>query len=293
MKRLALWVEYNGGRFGGFQRLTPRTEGLVRQGNPRLWKAQETVQEELESKLSLILGEPVKIFGSGRTDRGVHASGQVIACDTNSPKSLESILRSLNCILCEGVRVERGQWVAGDFHPRFSARERVYHYYLWPGGPSRSPWLESFCWMLEEPLNLEAMKRAAQLLLGSHDFSAYTRSPEPGEARTRELRALEVGSGVFNCDLAVGPWAGLGQMVCLEVRANAFLRRMVRQLVANLTEVGRGRWPETRPYDILISRNASLSAPPAPPQGLFLVQVDYGPTLTATEATGQGLPGPP
>lgn len=287
MKRLALWVEYDGGRFGGFQRLTPRGEVVTGSGNPRLWKAQETVQAELECKLSLILGELIKIYGSGRTDRGVHASGQVLACDTSTTRSLESILRSLNCVLCPGVRVSKGEWVSAEFHPRFSALERVYHYYLWPGGPARSPWLASFCWMVEEELDVAAMQRAASLLLGSHDFSAYTHSPEPGGAKIRDLRSLEVHPGVVKCELALGPWAGMEGMICLEVRANAFLRRMVRQLVANLVEVGRGRWTEARPLEILQARDARLGAPPAPPQGLFLVHVEYGPIPRCAEKSSE------
>lgn len=275
MRRLALWLEYDGGRFGGFQRLTPRGPLTLGSGNPRLWKARETIQEELECKLSLILGEPVKVAGSGRTDRGVHASGQVVSCDTSCSKDLGKILRSLSAILAPGIRIESGRWVEPKFHPRFSARERTYHYYLWPGGPEKSPWLDSFCWMLDANLDLEAMRRAADPLLGHHDFSAYTRSPEPGESKVRELKAIEVRPGIVSSQLEVGPWAGVSQMVCLEVRANAFLRRMVRQLVANLVEVGRGRWPESRPYEILLAQDCTLGAPPAPPQGLFLVHIDY------------------
>ena len=281
MRRLALWLEYDGGRFGGFQRLTARGSVPKGEGNPRLWKPGQTVQEELESKLSLILGENIKVSGSGRTDRGVHASGQVVACDTSSSKELGAILRSLQAILAPGIRVARGEWADPRFHPRFSARERTYHYYLWPGGPTHSPWLASFCWMLD-PLDLPAMQRAGQLLLGSHDFSAYTRSPEAGESMVRDLRAVEVRDQVLSSQLKVGPWAGLTALVCIEVRANAFLRRMVRQLVANLVEVGRGRWKQERPYEILLARDGTLGAPPAPPQGLFLVHVDYGEAANAS-----------
>lgn len=285
MRRLALWLEYDGGRFGGFQRLTRRCQQTgPGQGNPRLWKPRETVQEELECKLSLILGESVKVSGSGRTDRGVHASGQVVSCDTTSSKDLEQLLRSLQAILAPGMRVERAQWVDPQFHPRFSAQERVYHYYLWPGGPLHSPWWQSFCWIMEERLDLPAMQRAAQLLLGSHDFSAYTKSPEPGESKIRHLKALEVLPGLLQSPLTMGPWAGVADMVCLKVRANAFLRRMVRQLVANLVEVGRTRWPETRPYEILLSGSPIGGAPPAPPQGLFLVHVDYGAAANASSS---------
>ncbi|MFN8606636.1 MAG: tRNA pseudouridine synthase A [Vulcanimicrobiota bacterium] len=273
MRRLVLWVEYCGEGFSGFQRLGPPAPG---QGNPRHWKAQETVQAELECKLSVILGEPIKIWGSGRTDRGVHATSQVVACDTGTSKELESILASLNAVLCQGLRAVRGSWAASDFHPRFSALERTYHYYLWPEAPPRHCFLAGMCWMLPEKLDLEAVKRAALPLLGSHDFSAYTRCPEPGETRTRELRAIEIQPQAARPASMLGPFAPLAQLVCLEVRANAFLRRMVRQLVANLVEVGRGRWPESLPHEILLSRDATRGAPPAPAQGLFLVDIRFG-----------------
>lgn len=276
MRRLALWLDYDGGRYAGFQRLSQRGPQSSGQGNPRLWKPGETLQEELENKLSLILGEPVKVAGSGRTDRGVHASGQVVTCDTSSSKDLAQVVRSLQAILAPGIRIERGTWVDPKFHPRFSAVERVYHYYLWPEGPEKSPWLGPFCWMTEEKLDLEAMQRAALPLLGSHDFTSYTRSAVAGESRTRELRALKVYPSFLSSRVERGPWAQVDQMVCLEVRANAFLRRMVRQLVANLVEVGRGRWAESRPLEVLNARDCTLSAPPAPPQGLFLVHIDYG-----------------
>jgi tRNA pseudouridine38-40 synthase len=245
------------------------------QGNPRLWKPQETVQAELECKLALILGEPIRILGSGRTDRGVHASGQVVACDTHTSKEPEAILGSLNAVLCAGVRATGAAWGAPDFHPRFSALERTYHYYLWPGGPKSHCFFAEMCWMLDGPLELAAMTRAAAPLLGSHNFAAYCRSPEPGQAMTRDLRAINILPGALQPILSLGPFADLSQVICIEVRANAFLRRMVRQLVANLVEVGRGRWPESRPHEILLSLDATLSAPPAPAHGLFLVDVRY------------------
>ena len=279
MRRLALWLEYDGSRFRGFQRLTRRGDKPSGRGNPRLWPPRQTVQEELECKLSLILGESITLHGSGRTDRGVHASGQIVAFDTTTSKEWPALLGSLNAVLCPGIRAFRAQWVPPTFHPRFSARERIYQYYLWPKGPRHSPFFSPMCWILEEALDLPAMQRAADRLLGSHDFSAYARTPAPDEVMTRELRSLQVQHPVVQPLLPVGPWAQLGEMVCLEVRANAFLRRMVRMLVASLVEVGRGRWSETRPQEVLKARDSGLCAPPAPPQGLFLVYIDYGPEL--------------
>lgn len=245
-------------------------------GNPRLWKAGLTVQEELECKLSIILQESIKILACGRTDRNVHACQQVITCDTDSLKSLVQIKRSLNAILCQGLAVQHLLWVTPTFHPRFSACSRTYHYYIWPQAPARSCFLGNRCWLLQENLNLESMRRAAQALLGRHNFSAYTRAPEPGQSMMRELKSLDIFP--LKSAATAGPWADLGRLLCLEVCANAFLRRMVRQLVANLVEVGRGRWSEERPAQILETGNANLSAPPAPAHGLFFIKADYGAT---------------
>lgn len=276
LRRIALWLEYDGGRYRGFQRLTPRAQaGLRRGGNPRTWPPQKTIQEELEVKLGLLLNEPVSVVGAGRTDQGVHATVQVVAFSTENPMTLEVMLKGLGALLDEGLRVYRAKEVGERFHPRFDAVRRVYHYYLCPSRAPFSPFWGRFCWLLSESLDLDAMRLAARPLLGSHDFSAYSRQLEPDEVRVRHLQGLVFHEGVVHPGLPRGPWAQLQSMICLEVTANAFLRRMVRQLVANLVEVGRGRWPVERPHEILLSRNPDQSAPPAPPQGLFLVDVVF------------------
>ena len=275
--RYALWVQYDGRFFRGFQRLKPRLVAGGRPGvNPRLWPRQQTVQEELEVKLSLILREEIKLMGAGRTDAGVHATCQVVAFDTHCQLAPKSLMGSLNAILAEGVCVRQWRAVALDFHPRFSARRRLYHYYLWPEAPQISPFWQYRCWMLPHELDLPLMREAAASLLGRHDFTAYTRKPEGNDARNRELQQLDIHEQVLKTRGELGPWAELASMICFEVRANAFLRRMVRQLVANLVQVGIGAWPPDRPAEILQSKDPTLSAPPAPAHGLFLVDVDYG-----------------
>ena len=276
MNRFRLEVEYDGGAFRGFQRLTRREgEGPVRRsGNPRLWPRQRTVQEELEVKLSVLLNAPVKVLGAGRTDQGVHATGQVVTFDSDSALAPEKMLRGLQALLDSAVRVVSLELAQPVFHPRFSARRRRYHYYLLPNSVP-SPFWSRLCWSYSGSLALEDMQKAAEPLLGSHDFSAYARQPEPGETRQRELLRLNISRDPVEVALADGPFCQLRGLICFEVEANAFLRRMVRQLVANLVQVGCGNWPIERPGQILESRRAELSAPPAPPQGLYLVSVEY------------------
>lgn len=276
MTRYRLRVEYQGGWYRGFQRLSRRGAPFQsRSKDPTRWPPQGTVQEELEVKLSLILREDIVISGAGRTDTGVHSTGQVVAFETSSQLPPESWVRSLNAVLHPSLCVSDCRVVAGDFHPRFSASGRLYHYYVWPQAPSGNPFFRELCWMVPGILDVAAMRAAAAPLLGSHDFSAYTRGPEADEPRRRRLLKLDIHENVLSSQLELGPWAALRGMLCFEVSANAFLRRMVRQLVGNLVKVGTGEWATERPAEILKSLDPTLSAPPAPAHGLYLVHVDF------------------
>lgn len=280
LNRFALWVEYDGAPYRGFQRLTPRHIELERgRGSPRSWRRQQTVQEELELKLSTLCSESVKVWSSGRTDQGVHATCQVVTFECSRAFDPEKLKSNLGAILDPSLRVFRVELVGEDFHPRFSARQRIYHYYiLAPASGRSSPFWSRYCWLLEEALDIEAMQRSAQGLLGRHDFSAYCRKLQGEEdSKVRELLALRFLPDFVSTSSPHGPFAQLARVLCVEVRANAFLRRMVRQLVANLVEVGRGRWPEERPVQVLQSKDPSLGAPPAPAEGLFLVDIAFSP----------------
>lgn len=257
MRRLKLLIEYDGTPFKGFQRHGPS-------GGP-------TVQDELEAKLGRLLNRPVKTWCAGRTDAGVHASGQVIAFDTDSDRSLKDVLRGANAVLCDEIRVLSVEEVPADFHPRFSARSRVYHYFI-AVQPRPDPFFRHRVWSHPGPLAVERMQQAADRLVGSHDFSAYCRGVPPEEPRKRDLHRLDV----VPCPVGLtGPFGRLDGLLRVEVEANAFLRRMVRMLVGNLAAVGRGEWEVDEPYRVLQSRDALRSAASAPPHGLYLVEVKY------------------
>ncbi len=277
MRRLALWIEHHGAPYQGFQSQGPSTFAAGPSA-PRTWAAQETVQQELECKLAFLLQRPVRIWGSGRTDRGVHATCQVVAFDLPESKwTCQSLQRALNAVVHPSVRILKVLEVDRDFHPRFSACRRTYHYYVWPEAPSSSPFFAGLCHLLPEALDIELMRQAALPLLGSHDFQAYARKPEPGHTTVRNLEQLKIDQGVVSSGSSLGPWAQLQSWITFEVVGNAFLRRMVRQLVANLVEVGKGRWPVNRPFEILLSKDPTLGAAPLSPQGLYLVDIAFAP----------------
>jgi len=257
MRRLKLVIEYDGTPFKGFQRHGP-------DGGP-------TVQDELETKLSRLLAHPVKTWCAGRTDAGVHATGQVIAFDTPSDRSVKDVLRGANAVLCDEVRVLSVEEVDGTFHPRFSAKSRIYHYFL-TVHKGKEPFFTQRVWAYPGPLDVDRMQAAADRLVGSHDFSAYCRGVPAHEPRRRDLVRL----AVRPCPVGLpGPFGRLDGLLRVEVEANAFLRRMVRMLVGNLAAVGSGQWDPEEPYRVLESLDPLRSAPSAPAHGLYLVEVVY------------------
>lgn len=262
MNRFALLVEYDGSAFAGFQRQTP--------GGP------STVQGALETALSRLVAHPVTIKAAGRTDAGVHATGQVVAFETTAQRTLDVLLRGANALLPESVRVLAVRPVSEAFHPRFSALRRVYHYHLLPEMPHELFFARRL-WAMKPALDWQAMGEAARGLVGSHDFSSYCSGVPAEETRQRdlwELRVVEPGGRPDR--LPFGRLRGLGS---IELEANAFLRKMVRMLVASLVKVGLGEWPVERPRQVLEARDPARAAPPAPPDGLYLVRVDYPPEL--------------
>jgi tRNA pseudouridine38-40 synthase len=263
MNRYALLIEYDGTGYEGFQRQQPHGERKVR-----------AIQEELEKKLSQILVEAVRITAAGRTDTGVHATCQVVTFASHNQRSARDLVRGTNALLDSRVRVLAAAPVEENFHPRFAAEVRTYHYYLKPQQEFPDPFLGRLVWNLYQTLDLESMRQAALPLLGSHDFAAYGRGIPAGEPTRRNMQRIDVKvceQGVF----APGPFRRLEGLVCIEVCANAFLRRMVRQLVANLIQVGLGNWGVERPAEILRSLDCGQGAAPVPPQGLYLVEVAY------------------
>lgn len=247
MARYKAIVEYDGTDFLGFQR-----QAVGR-----------TVQAELEVALNRIGWSGKAVLGAGRTDTGVHASGQVIAFDLVWRHGAADLLRALNANLPQDVAVKSVEACAPDFHPRFSAQGRRYRYTIY-NAPIRSPLLARYAWPVWFPaLNLEAMQAASGRLLGQHDFVAFGSDPEGGENTLRTVKLAE--------------WSAPtpGTLLYFDIQANAFLYRMVRSLVGALKGVGAGELTVEAFGTILASRDRSQCPPLAPPQGLCLVEVIY------------------
>ncbi|MEW6277685.1 MAG: tRNA pseudouridine(38-40) synthase TruA [Candidatus Eremiobacterota bacterium] len=254
MKRFRALVEYNGRDFVGFQ-VQPDAR---------------TVQGELQRVFSQLCDAPIRLLAAGRTDTGVHATGQVVAFDTDCRRGADQFLRGGNALLPQDVRLLEVREADPHFHPRFSARCRTYRYLILHRQPD--PFLRGLAWFHPEELDLQAMARAAAPLLGRHDFAAFSCGHE-GPTTERTLLRLETSR--TEEPPFPSPLDRLGPLTWVEVTADAFLRRMVRMLVASLASVGRGEWEPARLMEVLRSRNPGASAPPAPAGGLYLTSVDY------------------
>jgi tRNA pseudouridine38-40 synthase len=254
-------VAYDGTEFHGFQ----------------LQKGVATIQGELEAALSRVTAQPVRISGAGRTDSGVHASGQVIATEVSWRHTIADLQRAWNAYLPPSIAVRGLQIAPASFHPRFSALDRTYQYTvvlasdLQPWAPHRSPLTDRFALYLTDRLDLAAMNRAAQFLLGEHDFATFGQAPT-GDNTVRVVYEAEWRLRKLDpAPLSIFP----GQQYVFSIRANAFLYQMVRSLVGVLLQVGQGRWSLTDFADALQARDRARCAPPVPPQGLVLERIGY------------------
>jgi tRNA pseudouridine38-40 synthase len=242
--RYFLQLSYNGTGFCGWQR----------QANAM------SVQETLEHALGLLTRRPVNLVGSGRTDTGVHALRQFAHWDTEPLPDPTELLRKLNAFLPPGIAVRRLFPVSDDLHARFSATSRKYEYRIIR---YKSPFLPSLAYLYNLPLDVPAMNEAAARLIGYMDFQSYSR------VKT-EVRH-------FYCRISEAHWEDRGDELIFHVRADRFLRGMVRALTGTLLEVGLGKITPDDVDAITQARDRSRAGRAVPPQGLFLTEVTYPP----------------
>jgi tRNA pseudouridine38-40 synthase len=212
----------------------------------------------LAETLERLLREPVKITGAGRTDSGVHATGQVVSFATSCPFPVERLAVALNALLPRDCSVRDAAAVEGGFSARFSAGERVYVYAVL-NDPVRHALTARFAWHVPRPIDVEAMAAAGACLLGEHDFRAF--SVPAAEPAVRNVRRLSI--------------ERLGRLIRVEIAANGFLHHMVRVIVGTLVECGEGRRDLAQPAAVLASGDRSAAGVTAPPQGLYLAGVAY------------------
>lgn len=237
-------VAYDGTAYRGFQRQAHAP----------------TIQSALEEALVRISSQPVRITGSGRTDAGVHAIGQVIAFNVSWRHPVTDLRNALNANLPDDIAVLDVSEVDADFHPRYDALSRRYDYRLYVA-PVRNPLLRRQAWRLSKPLNVEDVRQAAKYLIGTHDFSTFG-SPPQGENAVRTV-------------YEAAWWDDPSGNHSFTITANAFLYRMVRTITATLVMVGQGDMTVAAFQGILAARQRALAASPAPPYGLTLTMICF------------------
>ena len=230
-----------------------------------------SIQGLIEDALRELDGRDVMVTGAGRTDAGVHALGQVAGFTIARDLGPDALARALNGLLPHAIRVINAEEATAAFHPRFGARTKTYRYRLW-NGDVMSPFERRFAWHVPGPLDVEAMRAAARMIEGRHDFAAFQATGSSVATTERGVLKSIIESAIRNPQSA---------MLDYEVTGTGFLRHMVRIIVGSLVEVGRGRQAADWISRAIASRSRAEAGPTAPPHGLFLVRVDYADALAA------------
>ncbi len=225
---------------------------------------QKTLQATLEQALAEVTGAQTRVIASGRTDAGVHAIGQAVSFNTESHLSCDVLRRAVQSQLPPDIAILEAVPEKDTFHPIRDAVSKRYRYVL-SDALVPSVFSRRYCWHYPAPLAASAMARAGTMLVGKHDFASFQSSGAPRESTVRTVSDLSVER---QGDQDRGE-------IWIEVEANGFLYNMVRAIVGTLTEVGRGAQSEAWCGEVLAARDRSHAGPTAPPQGLFLLFVDY------------------
>jgi tRNA pseudouridine38-40 synthase len=227
------------------------------------WQSQvrgRAIQDVIEARIAQIFGAPKRIHGSGRTDAGVHALGQVFHFDAEWRHGPEKLLAAFRVGLPASIQVKSVRAVAADFHARFDAKNKRYVYHLALG--DSDPFARPYCWSVYRQLDIPAMEAAAAILRGKHDFSAFTAlNGSEREDAVRDLRRLAI--------------ARRGRRVTITAEADGFLYKMMRSLVGVLVAVGESKLTPAQVRTILASKERTARVLTAPPHGLFLAKVFY------------------
>ena len=244
MRTIKLTIQYDGTEYFGWQ----------------MQASHITVQQVLQEALSIVCNHPVVLHGSGRTDTGVHALGQVAHFKTSSRIDMPQLHKGLNSLLPDDVVVREAVEAHPDFHARFDATARTYWYFILNEAVP-SVFYRRYAWHVRKPLDIEAMRDAAALLVGMHDYSSFQAREREDACMVREVKRVRL--------KRVGP------LLLFEIQASSFLRHMVRGIVGTLVETGLGKLSAAGMRDILMARDRSQAGPTAPAQGLFLKEVRY------------------
>jgi tRNA pseudouridine38-40 synthase len=268
MRNILLTLAYDGTEFRGWQRQPD----------------QPTIQACVEAAIERVTGVSARLWGSGRTDAGVHALNQIAHFKTECPIPCANLTKALNDVLPHSVRVKEAAEVGADFHARYDVKSKTYRYRILQA-PVCSPFLWRFVHHYPFPLDLDAMAEAARLFEGEHDFASFAAADGVGiqesdiEGGNSEFGIRNSGSErgemvreIFSSHLFRRPRTSL---LIYEVCGKGFLRHMVRNIVGTLMEVGRGKLTPADIPRILAARDRTLAGPTAPARGLCLVKVEY------------------
>ncbi|HSJ15893.1 MAG TPA: tRNA pseudouridine(38-40) synthase TruA [Longimicrobiales bacterium] len=261
-RTIRLTLHYDGGGFAGWQ----------------TQPAERTVQGELEAALArLTAGAAESVIAAGRTDRGVHATGQVVGARVPSKWTPDALARALNAVLPQDIWIAAAAGVEAGFHARYDAVARGYIYRVGTGEVAASPFLRRWCWPLRQPLRPEVLAEAATKFLGTHSFRSFAKTgqPERGERCT-----------VYRSEWRPWPVAG----IAYHVTANRFLHHMVRYMVGTMVDIARGRRPAGDVSALLAGGRGVETSPPAPAAGLCLTRVYYAPGELEHERLDETVP---
>ena len=261
MPTIRLVLEYDGSRYAGWQRQPD----------------QPTIQEAVETAIFKLTQETVPVIGAGRTDSGVHARGQVASFRIDREWTPRQWLRGLNARLPDDIAVRSAAAVSDDFHARYAASGKLYEYRIL--NRAERPALDrAYVWHVHKALDLAAMEEAATALVGSHDFSSFEGTLTDNEDPVCNLRQLFL--------------SRQNSLLRIEAYADRFLKHMVRAIVGTLVEVGHGKRTPATLTTVLGAKNRTAAGRTAPPQGLFLMRVDYdrepGPAEDKSMEQGEG-----
>ncbi|MBW1775994.1 MAG: tRNA pseudouridine(38-40) synthase TruA [Deltaproteobacteria bacterium] len=245
MPNFKLLIEYDGTAYHGWQRQ----------------KHHPTVQGEIEAVLETMTGQKATVIGSGRTDAGVHALGQVAHFHSKTRLSPKTLLSGLNSLLPEDIVIHRVVKVKKDFHARYHARAKTYQYRIL-NRPIRGAIGRNYAWHVRKPLDVAAMRSAAACLLGTHDFKSFEGAGSPRSHTRRTLTKATISKAP-------------GGFIVFEFRADGFLKAMVRNMVGTLVSVGLKKRRPEEVNQILLSKDRRLAGSTAPSRGLILKRVTY------------------
>jgi len=277
-------IEYDGTNYHGWQRQSSL--------NRETGDLHKTIQGTIEDVLARITKHPAKIVAAGRTDAGVHATGQVIHFKTALKINESSWIKALNSFLPSDIVVRNADYVNEEFNARYDAKSKVYRYFICNSGYP-SPFYRNYVWHNKYRLNIPLMREASQYLLGHHDFSSFRAADCSATSPVKTLNRLEIDEvslenpesihflapfskgGMVRSSLSSSLSLQPANILILTFEARSFLQHMVRNIVGTLSEVGRGKFTPFDIKSILEKRDRRYAGPIAPPQGLYLYEVKY------------------